>query len=90
MIDQKLYDGPEHKKTLGQLRDESRNRSDSERKARYFMLPQTQRNHLRFLAYEKIVLDGAFLCACENAKVKPTHRQAAKWSRHEGAAWNAR
>jgi hypothetical protein len=52
------------------------------------MLLQTRQNLDRGKKIAAMIVDGTFVNACEAAGVKPSRRQAGKYLKHRGAAYN--
>ncbi len=76
---------------LGEISIERSKLSPEQRKKDYFLLVQTKKNILRNKRSQSLIeQDALFQKSCEVAKVKPTNRQASKWARKFGAAWEAR
>lgn len=77
--------------TLGQIRVLRSKLHPEQRKKEYFMLHQTRMNAKRHQQYKELVeMDKLFQLSCELADVKATRRQASRWRRRFGAAWNKR
>ena len=69
--------------SLGELRATGRARGDSEKKALFYLLKQTQDAAMRHEKHQAVMSDPAFLGFCEEKKTKPTTRQARKFLRRK-------